>query len=121
MTLYKNIWKECLEYTTFRKDKQNKITTFYLDSEKDLQKWIYQNKGEYLEFCEGCLLDNFLLSCKNGTALVSEHYVNSNMSNYKIEFTRDLETACKLEENILNWIDGLNNFEDWKEEVKEVL
>ena len=48
----------------------------------DLDRWIKQNAGEYSDYCEGCLLDNYVISCKRGTAFVYEKYLNSNSSGY---------------------------------------
>ena len=65
------------------------MTRFRLNM--DLDKWIHQNKGEYIDCIEGCLLDNLLIACKGGTAVVFEKYVNSNSSCYEVYFSRGNE------------------------------
>lgn len=35
----------------------------------DLEQWLHQNNAEYTgDFFDGCLLDNFIVYCKNGVA-----------------------------------------------------
>lgn len=52
-----------------------------------LEKWLTQNKAQYTgDFVEGCLLDNYVVSCKRGFAAVYEDYINANSSGYKIVF-----------------------------------
>lgn len=57
-------------------------------------KWEYQQREDKeiecgCEFmCDGVLLDNFLISCKNGIALLNEHYLNHNLSDYLVTFAR---------------------------------
>lgn len=64
------------------------MTRFYLNPAA-LDKWMHQNAADYTgDYYEGVLLDNFLLSCKNGVAAVYEHYLNPNASNYLVEFER---------------------------------
>ena len=58
-----------------------------------LEKWIHQNAGEIIDFVEGCLLDNYLISCKNGTAAVLETYLNPNSSGYTVYFSRDYSAS----------------------------
>ncbi len=67
---------------------KTKVTAFTLNP-RDLEKWMHQNRAVYVgDFVEGCLLDNFVLACKNGFAAVYEKYVNPNMSTYYVEFQR---------------------------------
>lgn len=54
---------------------------------RELKKWQSQNKAVCSgDFCDGCLLDNFVLFCKRGVAAVYEHYVGPWSSNYRVEF-----------------------------------
>ena len=60
-------------------------------------KWIYQNGGktddiEWIDSMEGCLLDNHFISCKNGLALIKEHYLTCWSSNYILYFARFNDT-----------------------------
>ena len=41
------------------------------------QKFIEENQAEIIDIIEGCLLDNYLLSTKNGYIAMIETYVNS--------------------------------------------
>lgn len=65
------------------------ITVFRI-SAKHLDKWLEQNKYnsnvDYIDFADGCLLDNYIVSCKRGTAFIFESYVNSQCSDYTIYF-----------------------------------
>lgn len=64
------------------------MTRFYIDP-KDLAVWLHQNEAEYTgDFVDGCLLDNFVVSTKNGVAAVYEHYLNAWSSDYLVEFER---------------------------------
>lgn len=75
----------------------------YLLNPLHFDKWFHQNNACIEEFSEGCLLDNYLLSVKRGYALVQEHYVNSNMSDYLITFYENVNQAFD---------DWLNRFPD---------
>ncbi len=69
------------------KDQGRTGPTTFLIAPRDLPKWIRQNRAEYTgDFAEGCLLDNFVLSCRRGFAAVYEHYLNCWSSDYLIEF-----------------------------------
>ena len=58
----------------------------------NLVKWMHQNNAEYTgEFFDGCLLDNFIVSCKNGVAALYEHYCNEWSSCYEVHFGRTTE------------------------------
>lgn len=64
-----------------------RIKTFLVGS-TDIEKWMHQNKAVYTgSYYEGCLLDNFLVMTKRGTAAIYEHYLNSNSSCYRVEFS----------------------------------
>ena len=52
----------------------------------NFEKWIHQNAAEIIDCAEGCLLDNYLLHTRRGVAAVYEHYVNPNMSDYRVYF-----------------------------------
>lgn len=63
----------------------NKITHFCI-SPKNLDKWVYQNKAKYEEVFEGCLLNNYLITCKRGYAAVYEKVVNEWSSTFIVFF-----------------------------------
>lgn len=66
------------------------MTTFRLNM--SLEKWIHQNKAEYTgDFFDGCLLDNFIVACKNGVAALYEHCLNEWSSCYEVHFGRTPE------------------------------
>ena len=63
------------------------MTIFLLNM--NLVKWMHQNNAEYTgEFFDGCLLDNFIVTCKNGVAALYEHYCNEWSSCYEVHFGR---------------------------------
>lgn len=63
------------------------MTIFLLKG--DLNRWLHQNEAEYTgDFFDGCLLDNFIVSCKNGIAALYEHYLNCWSSCYEVHFGR---------------------------------
>lgn len=53
-----------------------------------LEMWIHQNEGIVDDVIEGSLLDNLLVYCKRGVAIIKERYVNEWSSNYHIYFER---------------------------------
>ena len=53
---------------------------------ENLEAWMLQNRANYIDECEGSLLDNYVLSCKRGTAFIFERYLNSNSSGYECYF-----------------------------------
>ena len=65
----------------------------YLLNPLHFEKWFHQNNAYIEEVNEGCLLDNYLLGVKRGYAIVTEHYVNSNMSDYLITFYENINQA----------------------------
>ena len=70
------------------------LKEFYLNP-LQFNKWAHQNDVEYTGACiDGVLLDNFVVITKHGMAAIYEHYVNPNMSNYRVVFQR----RGKLEE-----------------------
>lgn len=48
--------------------------------------WMHQNDADYLDIIEGTLLDSCIVSTKRGYAFISEHFVNTNQSNYLVTF-----------------------------------
>ena len=67
-------------------DPENPVKEFYLNPVQ-FEKWKHQNAADYTDdYFPGCLLDNFVLSCRRGYAFLYENYVNSNMSNYLVKF-----------------------------------
>lgn len=63
------------------------MTIFLLKG--DLNRWLHQNEAEYTgDFFDGCLLDNFIVYCKNGIAALYEHYCNEWSSCYEVHFGR---------------------------------
>lgn len=75
---------------------------------EQLDTWIKQNNGEYIDCIEGCLLDNYVIACKRGTAFIYERYLNSNSSGYECYFVPN---------NAPN--DVLNEFWDEFEQLRE--
>lgn len=66
------------------------MTTFLLNI--DLEKWMHQNGAEHTgDFFDGCLMDNFIVGCKNGVAALYEHYINEWSSCYEVHFGRTPE------------------------------
>ena len=66
------------------------MKTFLL--KMDLEQWVHQNNAEYTgDFFDGCLLDNFIVYCKNGVAALYEHYLNEWSSCYEVHFGRTPE------------------------------
>lgn len=62
------------------------MTVFCIGSTK-MNKWLHQNKAQYTgAYCEGCLLDNFMVETKRGVAAIYEHYLNPNSSDYLVKF-----------------------------------
>ena len=71
------------------------MTIFLLKG--DINKWLHQNQAEYTgDFFEGCLLDNFIVSCKNGIAALYEHYSNCWSSCYEVHFGRTEKEKRKI-------------------------
>lgn len=60
--------------------KQFKLNPKYYD------KWIYQNGGVVDDILEGTLLDNVVVFCRRGVAVLIETVVNANMSEYTVYF-----------------------------------
>ena len=77
----------------------------------NINKWIHQNNAECIDFAEGCLLDNYIYACKNGTAFIFEEYVNPNSSCYRMEFFREHECESRefleAEKHFQNLIDAM--------------
>lgn len=61
------------------------MTRFYI-SQTNMKIWLHQNNAETLEFRDGSLADNFIVSTKRGYAAIYEHYLNPWSSNYLVEF-----------------------------------
>ena len=71
------------------------MTIFLLKG--DINKWLHQNQAEYTgDFFEGCLLDNFIVSCKNGIAALYEQYSNCWSSCYEVHFGRTEKEKRKI-------------------------
>ena len=63
----------------------------------ELEKWMHQNKAEYVECEEGCLLDNLFVACKRGYAAIYENARNAWTSDYYVEFAPyKNDIACKV-------------------------
>lgn len=54
-----------------------------------LEKWVNQNKGEYIDCMEGSLIDSVVISCKRGIAWAMEEYLNSNSSIYHVYYSKE--------------------------------
>lgn len=72
------------------------MTKFRMNA-RYLAMWLHQNAAECIEFAEGCLLDNGLYACKHGMAAIFESYVNSNMSDYTVIFSRNGDKTANKE------------------------
>lgn len=69
------------------------MTEFILNPKKyDLYEFQQRASKKFECPCEflsyGCLLDNFMIFCKNGIALFTEQYVNCWQSTYHVYFAR---------------------------------
>ena len=77
--------------------------------------WLSQNKAETIDFSEGSLLDNSILSCKHGIAFIFEKYRNPNASDYYMYFFRtDKNGNIKPHEKAL-YTKLYNRFDSLKE------
>lgn len=65
-----------------------KVTQFYINGDKALKTWIFQNHADLIESIDGCLLDNYVVQTKNGYAAIYEHPCTEWSSNYRVEFQR---------------------------------
>lgn len=73
------------------------MKTFLLKMNEE--QWMHQNEAEYTgDFFEGSLLDNFIVTCKNGIAAFYEHYLNCWSSCYEIHFGRTEEEIREVYE-----------------------
>ena len=70
-----------------------------------IDKLMHQNKAEYIDCIEGCLLDNLLISTKRGYIALMETYQNSNSSIYTLNFSTDSNEIYHLWENLERTID----------------
>lgn len=79
---------------------------------ENLETWVKQNNGEYIDCIEGCLLDNYVIACKRGTAFIYEKYLNCWSSTYYCYFVP--ENASK---ETLNgcW----DEFEQLREQIEQ--
>lgn len=67
-------------------EKNNGVTRFRIEPQ-NLEKWLHQNKADYLgDYFDGVLLDNFTVMTKKGYAAIYENFVNTNQSDYLVEF-----------------------------------
>ena len=55
----------------------------------DLQKWLVQNEAEIIDCFEGCLLDYYVIACKNGTCFVFEECATEWASKYHAYFFKN--------------------------------
>jgi hypothetical protein len=106
--------------TEFPLNRVNVIKKFYLDP-CQFEKWAHQNDVQYTgDFVEGVLLDSFTVFTKHGIAAIYEHVVNSNPSNYYVEFTRLYKDSYPgwTKPILRNWwkfAEGVDYFEDYDE------
>lgn len=66
---------------------------------KNLDAWMHQNSAKPIDSFEGCLLDNTLYACKNGTAAIYEKPATTNSSVYFMIFShsKNKEECIKIE------------------------
>lgn len=76
----------------------------------NFDKFVHQNKGDLVDFYEGCLLDNYLFQTQRGMMAIYESYVNPNMSEYLVVFASDKEEINRL------W----DEFTDNRNQVEEI-
>ena len=62
----------------------------------NLDKFIHQNRGEIIDFLDGCLIDNFLIATKRGYIALLENYVNCWTSNYKLIFSTNMQEIYSI-------------------------
>lgn len=62
---------------------EKRVTEFTLH---DFGKWAAQNGAECIDYVQGCLIDNFVMACKRGTAFIFEEYANTWTSKYRVYF-----------------------------------
>ena len=74
-------------------DIDNNTKDCYMNGDQ-LNKWIIQNKGGYIDSIEGTLIDNYVVSCKNGTAFVLEEYMNEGASVYHVYYCKRNVGEC---------------------------
>lgn len=67
-----------------------------------LNKWIKQNGGSIIDMLDGSLLDDYLIECKRGAAVIREHYINPNLSGYTVIFSRNCSEIYNLWEDLKN-------------------
>ena len=62
------------------------------------EKWLHQNRAEYVDTFEGCLMDNHMFACKRGYCAVYEIPRNEWQSIHLFRFApyRDEEAVEKL-------------------------
>ena len=64
---------------------QKPVTVFRIDA-GNLDKWVKQNDGEYIDCIMGCLQDSFLIATRRGYAIAKEHFVNTWTSDFYMIF-----------------------------------
>lgn len=69
------------------------FTDFRIYTLSDFDKWIKQNKGEYVESFPSVLLDYSIIACKRGTCFVFDEYMNPNKSCYHCFYFRSEQTG----------------------------
>ena len=68
----------------------------YLLNNWNVEKIVRQNKAEYIDILEGCLLDNIYLYTKRGYILLLETYANCWSSKYTLIFSTDINETDKI-------------------------
>ena len=96
-------------------NKHSDCTEFYLNP-SHLNRWLHQNDAEYIECLEGCLLDNYVVSTRRGYAMITEHYLNSNSSDYYVLFAPYTHAGVVVSE----WNDFEEEYLRSVEETEEI-
>ena len=65
-----------------------------------IDKLMHQNKAEYIDCIEGCLLDNLLLATKRGYIALIETFATTNSSVYTLYFSTEETAIYKIWENL---------------------
>lgn len=81
---------------------RKRVTEFYIERIKDLDKWVGQNHGIVIDCEEGVLLDHELVECDRGLAVINEHYVNPWKSDYRVRYYLDRDAGYEAWDNFVS-------------------
>ena len=78
-----NFWEDCARFSFGRG--------------MNYSKFIYQCKGDVIDFVEEALLDSVLIAGRRGYYILKDHYLNSNNSTYYVYFANYKDAAAVAE------------------------